>query len=295
MNFMINRCLLLLFFVVLSMPAVAAGTDKALIEVSRNSCVRIIVPSINSSGTGFFLDGQHVVTCFHVIGRYKVNQAVNPPEANINVPNDIKVRLINGEEVDAECIVPSAPTTPIKLQDPLPRNLQNTLLPIMNDFAILRLKSKPKIIIRPHPIFEEKNLPPIGSEVIFSGYPLRAPDMITHKGYISCLAFDEKLICVQAPVNKGTSGGALLNEKGDIIGIVSAREGSISKGLQDLIKYIENSKSQGRISLMGVDQMAFAKELIRTLDTNISTGIGYAHNIKLLNRYLNKNPMILKK
>lgn len=287
----INRNLLVLILALSSVFAIAAGVDNPLINSSRNSCVRIIVPSIDSSGTGFFIDGQHLVTCFHVVGRSEVNQTTTPPEATINVAKDIKIRLVNGEEVEAECIVPSLPATPIKLQDPLPANLQNLLSPVINDFAVLQLKSKPKMAISPVPLFKAKNLPPIGSEVMFSGFPLGAPDMITHKGYISCLAPDEKIICIQAAINKGNSGGALLNEKAEVIGIVSAREGRIPKGLSDLSNYIENTKRQGQVRIMGVDQLAVTQELIRTLDTYISTGIGYARTIKFLQEYLVKNPL----
>ena len=288
---------IILLILVFATHSIGEGQTKkvrSILEESRDNCVKISVHSTNSLGTGFFLDDLHIATCFHVIGSWQINQSVNPPEANILLGTGIKVLLEDGEVIDAEIVTPT-PTTNIKLQEAPSPNTQTLLTPVIQDFAVLKLKSKPKAIIKANPIYTEKNLPQIGSDILFSGYPFGTPAMITHKGMISGMAAGDQLICIQAPINKGNSGGALLTTKGEIIGIVSDREGGISLGLQELSKYIENTKKEGSVLIMGVDQLAVTKEIIQTLDTYISTGIGYARPVKYLKDYLNKNPEILKK
>jgi hypothetical protein len=101
------------------------------------------------------------------------------------------------------------------------------------------------------------------------------------------------LIFVQAPINKGNSGGALLNAQGHVIGIVSMREGGISRGLSELTKYIDQASSHGSVQIQGVDTLQATKAIVQTLDQYISTGIGYARAIKFAREYLAKNPGLL--
>ncbi len=79
--------------------------------------------------------------------------------------------------------------------------------------------------------------------------------------------FDDSksLIFVQASINKGNSGGALLNSQGHVVGMVSIREGGISQGLNDLTVYIDNTASQGNVRIMDVDPLQATKAIIQTL------------------------------
>ena len=256
---------------------------KRSTEVSRVNSVRVIVPDFDSAGTGFFLDSMHIVTCFHVIAQIQI---IDPSKGQVQwgIANNISVTINEGETIPASCI--SVPTE----KDPSP---------LLHDFAILKLSRKPKVSRAGLPIYKEKILPDIGADIIFSGYPLGAPTMLTHKGYISGITEDRNLICIQASINKGNSGGALLTEKGEVIGIISNREGGISKGLADVRSHI-TVMEQGRtgvqtsVSLGGVNTLPVMKELIATLDKYISPGIGYAHSIKYLQEYLIRNPNLLK-
>lgn len=67
------------------------------------------------------------------------------------------------------------------------------------------------------------------------------------------------------------------------------------KGLDDLSKHIEATSAQGTVRLMGVDPLQSIKELIKTMDTYISTGIGYAISTRFLNTYIEKHPELLQK
>ncbi len=118
--------------------------------------------------------------------------------------------------------------------------------------------------------------------------------MVTHRGMVSGFDGSSSLIFVQASINKGNSGGALLNNQGHVVGIVSMREGGISQGLKDLRVNIDKTSSQGSVQMMGVDPLQSTKAIIQTLDQYISTGIGYAHSVKFAREYLGKNPELLK-
>ena len=67
------------------------------------------------------------------------------------------------------------------------------------------------------------------------------------------------------------------------------REGGISKGLHELTLYIEATSKQGSIQIMGVDPLQAIKATVETLNTYISTGLGYARDIKFLREYCEKN------
>ncbi len=260
-----------------------AQANSSLIDTSRKNSVRVIASGINRTGTGFFLDATHVVTSFHVIANIRVVDP-NKDQVQAAISNNISVRLNDGETIDATCVsIPSE-------QEPSP---------LSNDFAVLKLARKPKAAPVGLPLYKGKQPPGVGSDIIFSGYPLGAPAMITHKGYISGVTDDQSLICIQAPINKGNSGGALLNAKGEVLSIISNREGGISQGLADVTKQItdlEQGRSgiQMRTSMGGVNTLGVTKELITTLDNYISTGIGYARSVKALQDFLTKNPNALK-
>ncbi|MGD1046544.1 MAG: serine protease [Bacteroidota bacterium] len=238
-----------------------------IIQSSRANCVKIESSSAGISGTGFLYDAQYVATCFHVVASITAQDTIT----YWHIFQDLRVILSTGDTVDAKCVSP--PT-------------KKDLSPLISDFAVLKLSRKQFLNVKPNPIATVDTPLVVGSEIYFSGYPLATPAMVTHKGMISGISADSNIICIQAPVNKGNSGGALLNAKGEVIGIISMREGGISQGLVELNKYIQSTESHGSVQLMGVDPLQATKEIINVLDTYISTGIGYARSIKFLRKYL---------
>jgi S1-C subfamily serine protease len=268
--------------------------ETTAISSSRANAVHINVPSLKSFGTGFFFDAEHVVTAFHVVGTVDVNGTKTPAEAEVTIGSDVAVILSTGETISAQVVAPKLQENTIKLIDPLPPAIHSAVVPILTDFAILKLKQKPKTPVIANPLFRGQSLPPVGSEIFFSGYPLGAPTMLTHKGIISGITADQAIICIEAPINKGNSGGALLDERGNVIGIITNREGGISKGLQEVAAYISETQKHGGVALMGVDPLAVIQELIKTIDMYISPGIGYARTIKHVVDFTDRNPDTLK-
>ncbi len=227
------------------------------IQDSRDNSVKIFSISGNSSGTGFFIDKYHVATCFHVIA--KVNSDT------IIYYNDLVVLTGSGEYIKAKLTTRLAPedSTPLK-----------------HDFAILSLITKPKKI----KILELKydSSYKIGSSIVFSGFPFGVSTMLTHQGYISGFNNDSSVICFQSSINKGNSGGALINEKSQIIGIITRKAGGISKELETILDKIKSSKKIMTVKQYGVNQQDAQQEIIQIIDTYISTGIGYAYSVEYL-------------
>jgi|GEM_PF-1648820 len=251
------------------------------IAKSRESCVQVLATDINSAGTGFFLDDQHVVTNFHVVAL--IERSEN--RVRFTPSNKIVVVLWDGTTIQARLIsIPS----------------ETDRSPYDQDFAVLRLVEAPRIHIQSVPFPGQQEIPVVGSDVIFSGYPLDAGAMLTHKGYVSGFRGAGDVICLEAPVNKGNSGGAVLNSSGELIGIVTTREGGINQALQEHRKRIDVARSGStgvtmRAEIMGVNIGDMTTELIDTIDTYISTGIGYAISSKFLKLYLSRYPNLLKK
>lgn len=256
-------------------PQSIPQSPKTIIAQSRQESLEITSASGNSKGTGFIIGKKHVATCFHVTAR------IYQDGTNIkwDIFPDIEVTAITGLKLSAKVV--SIPT-------------QQSPEPLFKDFAILELSDELpenlagaalKII---EPKFE------IGDEVFFSGYPLATPAMVSHRGMISGHNARSDVICIQSSINKGNSGGALCNEAGQVIGIVSMREGGIAVGLTQLNAFIEESGKHGRVTLMGVDPLQTLKAISETLDRYISTGIGYAHSTATLRQYLDAHPNLLK-
>jgi S1-C subfamily serine protease len=248
--------------------------DTNLLDLSRTSGVMLVSNSGNSKGSGAFIGDQHVLTCFHVVADIKIQGTT----VNWKLYPDLQVILPSGETIDATVL--TIPT-------------QTDISPLQYDFAILKLNSKPSKHFTKLQLAQEETLV-VGDDVVFSGYPLATPGMVTHRGMVSGFDNSSSLIFVQASINKGNSGGSLLNSQGHIVGIVSMREGGISQGLDDLKVYIDKTSSQGNVQIMGVDPLQATKAIIETLDQYISTGIGYAWSIKFAREYIEKNPQFLQ-
>lgn len=131
---------------------------------------------------------------------------------------DIQVTLASGEMIAGTVV--SVPN-------------QSDPSPLVQDFAVVRLKSKPTKGFSKVELASDEETLKVGDDVVCSGFPLATPSMVTHRGMVSGFDSSGALIFVQAPINKGNSGGALLNSQGHVVGIVSMREGGISQGLND--------------------------------------------------------------
>lgn len=242
---------------------------KEVINTSRLGSVRIFSMEGKSSGTGFFIGEDIIATCFHVISKTTKDSMNN---INFQIFQDLKAVNEDNEVVSLKCISIPSNSSPE---------------PYKYDFALLKVigKIKNKAIIPIETKFQNE----ISDITLFSGYPLGTPIMVTHFGPISGITKDTSIISIQASTNKGNSGGALINSDGKVIGIMSMREGGISLALLNYLNQIEKTEAHGSVELMGINPLQLNKETITVLDKYISTGIGYARNIKFLKLYIQKH------
>jgi hypothetical protein len=192
------------------------------------------------------------------------------------VAGDIEVTLDDGQAMAASCV--SLPTGEDKA-------------PLDHNFAVLRLAEAPNWSRPPLPLAAEGHQPRVGARVTFSGYPFGSPGMATHLGSISGWDKEREVMSVQAAMNKGNAGGALIAEDGTAVGIISLREGGISYGLGELSNRVEEMALKGIIAPMEVDPWHSVRDLIRTLDIYITTGIGFARDVRYLREYLARHPL----
>ncbi len=234
-------------------------------QMSRAATVQVIAHDINSSGTGFFVGPDLILTCFHVVavpGRQSLT---------------LGVRTSAGEMIPARVLSHSDPS------------------PSAHDFAYLQLSHPPvqEAAIANFSRPDERSF--VGDAVVYSGFPLATPGMFTARGMLAGRNDEESSLFVQGPINKGNSGGALINTAGRVTGIITAREGGISGDFEDLQNYIAQTNQQVSVSLAGVNMLHVISKLISTLDEHISTGIGYATDIKFARefaeRHFQKKPM----
>ncbi len=109
-----------------------------------------------------------------------------------------------------------------------------------------------------------------GIPVLIAGYPLNISSLTAHQGILSGITKDATgttVFLIDGTVNSGNSGGPLMNQKGQVIGVVNAKRREQS----DLLEKVE-IMGMGAMSLHGVDLVEIYQALIR----NLQLGIGYA-------------------
>jgi len=109
-----------------------------------------------------------------------------------------------------------------------------------------------------------------GMPVFFSGYPLNLDALTTHQGILSAVTEDAVGVTtylIDGTVNSGNSGCPLMNEKGEVLGVVNAKR----RERTDLLTKVE-AMTLGAVSIHGVDLV----EIYHALISNVQLGIGYA-------------------
>ncbi len=259
-----------------------------LIETSRSNAVFVSgtfqkgVVTFVSSGSGFFLDQTHVATCRHIL----VATITSAGVVSAVPVNDIQVVVSDGEVIPAEIV--TLPVTVDKAPDD-------------SDFEILRLERSPKIRITTCPLAKDVSKQAIGATVTLSGYPLAdeaagfkrddPSTFLLHTFFGTISGFSKDLIGLQAPINRGSSGSAVLNQAGEVIGIVNYVDNNFDSVLQ-----------KAETANIGFDQMTPSEKLATTvlfqlveqLGKSNSNGIGFARSIDGLRSYITRHPDVMK-
>ena len=185
---------------------------------------------IYGKGSGFVIEPGILVTCNHVVAVQSANILLQFPDSDEKIAAKVAIR-------DEE-----------------------------HDLALLKFDKKE---IKPLKICKQEEIKE-GMAVIFAGYPLDLLSLTTHQGILSTITTDDTgntVYLIDGTVNSGNSGCPLMNDQGEVIGIVNAKRREQS----DLLSEVEKLKS-GAISIHGIDMINIYKALIE----NLQLGIGYA-------------------
>lgn len=260
--------------------------DTAIINLSRKSTLKIIAydTTINGGkyGTGFFVKASnitYVITCLHVIKK-------DISENVIGILKTIKGITYNGDTIDLNFQA---------VGGVFPKDY------LSYDYAILKCDNYPKNISTLSISSNNKGLF-VGESIYFSGYPISCP-MLSHTGTISGFSNDSSQIFIQFSINVGNSGGALLNSKGYVIGIMDFKNLQLSLDFDKYLKTISLMLASGQAGFsynvnvdygngnkydIEMEGEHFNYNLIKTLEDNLNTGIGGAINAKYIRKYLYK-------
>lgn len=184
---------------------------KSIVKIiSYESTFNWLKPYENSeqnefiSGTGFFIDKEgHILTNYHVIQ--------NTSEIKINIPS-INNKLLKADVIG---IYPERDIALLKLTS----SSKNFLIKKINKISHLQLGDSNNI--------------KSGEFILTLGYPKNSPNLISTIGLIGTPNINNYIfnqfphnfpdlynyIEISAPINRGNSGGPLLNYKGKVIGI----------------------------------------------------------------------------
>lgn len=152
-----------------------------------------------------------------------------------------------------------------------------------NDFALLKTTEN---LGKGLNVIDSKDIK-VGNEIFTIGFPYQ---LITKRtltaGYVASL-YDNS-IRINNSVNNGNSGGPLFDKEGNVIGIVNAKMGSLSKFLQ---KVSQKSTNGVFVNFGGIDPIGTMKQMIVEMQQNLNLGIGYAISTNFIK---NKNTEIAK-
>ena len=185
----------------LALPDLFDGANPAVVAIAtevtgRNAFGRTV--TLPASGSGFIISPNgYIVTNDHVIEN----------------ATSITILMYNGQQYEAE-IVGRAP---------------------FSDLAVIKINGQNLPYLR----FGNSNLNRVGQQVAAIGNPLGELANTMTVGYISAIERDinidglpHVMLQTDAAINRGNSGGPLLNLRGEVIGVISAKQ--IGMGVEGL-------------------------------------------------------------
>ena len=199
----------------ISQPAAATQSlSSEALNRALLATVQILVPGDNgkkSSGSGSILTKEgYILTNFHVVGDQLTGELYNnsgniwigTSSDDLKQPAEIQY-LAEVVEYNRALDLALIKIISTKSGEALPANLNLTTLPIGNAETVQ-----------------------IGQELSIIGFPGLGGDSVTFtKGTVSGFLSDEGWVKTDAEINFGNSGGAAINQAGELVGVPSAAAG----------------------------------------------------------------------
>jgi S1-C subfamily serine protease len=253
-------------------PTLADRYEKA-------SCTVVQIVHDGGMGTGFFIsaDGD-VLTAAHVA----LNRVFSPaPPNGVRIDVDYKagLRIVQHGQASKQLVLP-------KLQGV---DVQRATA----DLVVLRtgLRTACYLTLSTHP--EDTR---IGQHVIAIGFPISAPSGALYEGFISAKyqhlpipmaivggvpiypTYD--VIRVQMPITPGASGGPIIVDDGDVIGVITENPTAWFNDLNSLIQY--EQAQQGGFNAPESDVPKMMAKLAWVVQQFVTSGAGLAVPISYL-------------
>jgi S1-C subfamily serine protease len=164
-------------------------------------------------------------------------------------------------------------------------DIQNASIVISDrhkDFAILRVNQ----VFNDEPMLGDFVTVEAFKEVFFVGRALDVPVLSLHKGWTSAKTTKDgiDILQIDGPINQGNSGGAVFDNEGKIIGVITQTEAIFDKDLQNLTRLIP--QLQGDVVILGIRLPETLRRIIFYLNRNRFVGIGYAFSIEYIKEAL---------
>lgn len=276
---MVRLIIFLLLLFVFQPLIKAQSLSPERIAKIKSSTVKVTIPNLNSSGTGFFFNKEgYIITCWHVIEPAVIVDSILKNRRNKN----IYVELNSGEKIEYTIAAYF-----------LQAGYQNA---VAYDYCILvPLKSQKRIF--PFLKLGNFNLTSEGQEIYTCGYPLGIPQQFVSKGIISTKYIDSSNIIIKdyktkilmpreqalldLTLNRGNSGGAIVKlgetfNDDEVIGIADFIINPMGSEADQLIKKFDQSYG---ISLQGVDPNFVFSKFTKIL-SSMSIGVSGCVSIK---------------